>query len=100
MTVREIQGVQEPVTAYARGLGWYARRVTYLDRRGCPDSWFFRAGIVVICEWKRAGEEPDVQQCRRHAELLKAGFEVHVINSADAGRALFDQLEQEHFGDL
>ena len=100
MTVREIQGVQNPVTSYARGLGWYSQRMRYLGPRGCPDTWFFRAGIAVICEWKRAGEEPTVQQRLRHAELRKAGFEVHVIDSADAGRALFDQLEQEHFGDL
>lgn len=95
MTVREIPGVQNPVTRHARALGWYARRMAYLDRRGCPDTWFFRAGRVVICEWKRPGKEPDVQQQRRIAELREAGMTVHVIDDADAGRALFDAMEQD-----
>ena len=95
MSVREIPGVQNPVTRHARRLGWYARRVTYIDKRGCPDTWFFREGRLVICEWKREGKEPDVQQERRIAELRAAGMEVYVIDTAEAGRALLDRLEAD-----
>lgn len=90
MTVREIPGVQNPVTAFARSRGWYARRMTYLDRRGCPDSWFFKGGRVVIIEFKRAGKSPQVHQLRRHKELRAAGFEVHVIDNVQYGCALFE----------
>lgn len=103
--LREIQGVQNPVTRYARSLGWYARRVSFLDRRGCPDTWFFRKREdgslrLLICEWKRPdGGRLSVQQVRRIEELRSIGAEVHVISTADEGRALFNKVEEE-FVDL
>lgn len=93
MSVNEIRGVQNPVTAHARQLGWYVRRMKYLDRRGCPDSWFFRDGLVVIVEFKKDGKEPNIQQVRRHYELAAAGFKVHVIDNVEDGCALFDGME-------
>ena len=94
MSVREIPGVQNPVTRFARGLGWYARRMAYLDRNGCPDTWFFRNGQVVICEWKRVTGKLSVQQERRIAELRAAGMNVFVIDSAEAVKNLFATLEE------
>jgi len=86
----EIAAVQNPVTEYARRRGWLVRRVTFLGRRGCPDSWCFRNGRVKIIEFKDKGKEPDEQQWRRIRELRGAGMEVHVIDNYEAGCALFD----------
>lgn len=91
--VSEIPGVQNPVTRFARGRGWYARRMKYLDRRGCPDTWFMRAGKLVIVEWKRPGGELEVQQVMRIRELRNASMTVHVIDNADAGRELFESFD-------
>lgn len=88
-TVNEIPGVQNPVTAYARSRGWYARRMTYLDRRGCPDTWFFKDAVVKIVEFKKAGGKVQAHQIRRHEELRDAGMAVYVIDNVEDGRALF-----------
>jgi hypothetical protein len=87
--VGEIPGVQNPVTRFARSRGWYVRRMRYLDRRGCPDSWFFKEAVLIIIEFKAAGKKPDPQQLRRHNELRERGFDIHVIDNVEDGYALF-----------
>lgn len=80
--------VEEKVCAFAKKRGWLVRKMAYLGRRGCPDRWFFRAGRMVIIEFKRPGCEPDEIQCREHARLREQGFIVHVIDSIAEGCAL------------
>lgn len=86
----EIASVQNPVTEHARRRGWLARRMQFIGRRGCPDTWFFRQGRVIIVEFKDHGKPPDEQQSRRIRELREAGMEVHIIDNAEDGYALFD----------
>jgi len=86
----EIGDVQSPVTEYAKSLGWLARRMQYIGTNGCPDTWFFKDGVVIICEWKKRGKEATLQQRRQHKKLLVAGFKVHVIDNYEDGCALFD----------
>ncbi len=88
--IREIPGVQKPVVSYAVRLGWLAWKMKIEGINGCPDYWFFKAGRLLIVEFKAPGEPPNAQQVRRHDELRSHGFQVHVIDNADAGRALFD----------
>lgn len=88
--VREIAGVQKPTVAHAKRKGWLAWKMKIEGLNGCPDYWFFKDGRVVIVEFKKPQKDPTVQQLRRHDDLRRAGFEVHVIDHADAGRALFD----------
>lgn len=90
MSVNEIMGVQNPVTSFARSKGWYVRRVTYLDRNGCPDSWFFKDGRLIIIEFKKLGKKPSPQQVRRISELRGAGMNVYVIDNVGDGKALFE----------
>jgi hypothetical protein len=59
-------------------------------RNGCPDYWFFNGGRIIIVEFKAPGKPRKMQQELRASDLAKAGFEVHVIDNADDGRALFD----------
>lgn len=86
----EIAHVQDPVTQYAREHGWKARRMQYIGRHGCPDSWFFKNGRVIVVEFKDYGEEPKLHQAREIKRLRDAGLEVHVIDTYEAGCALFD----------
>lgn len=86
----EIPHVQTPVTNYARSLGWRARRMQYIGRHACPDSWFFKNGRVIIIEFKEIGEEPKIHQEREIRRLRESGMEVHVIDNVEDGRALFN----------
>lgn len=86
----EISDVQNPVTQYAKEQGWLARRMQYIGTNGCPDTWFFKDGRVIICEWKRDGKDATLQQKRQHKKLRAAGMTVHVIDNYEDGCALFD----------
>lgn len=86
----EIVMIQDPVTEYARERGWLARRMKYLGRNGCPDSWFFRKGRIIIIEFKAPKKRPNLQQSREHDRLRKVGFEVFVIDDYEKGCRLFD----------
>lgn len=87
---KEIPGVQNPVVDYARARGWLAWKMKIEGRNGCPDYWFFKDGIFIIVEFKAPGKPRKPQQVRRARELEAQGFTVHVIDNADAGRALLD----------
>lgn len=88
--LREITGVQTPVIRHARSRGWTCWKMGIEGRNGCPDYWCFKAGVLFIIEFKAPGKPRRKQQELRAAELEKQGFTVHVIDNADAGRALFD----------
>ncbi|TPI86693.1 hypothetical protein FJ423_01015 [Mesorhizobium sp. B2-8-9] len=82
--------VQTPVTNYARSRGWRARRMQYIGRHACPDSWFFMDGRVIVVEFKDLGEEPEIHQKREIRRLRESGLAVHVIDNVEDGCALFD----------
>lgn len=63
--------------------------------RGCPDFWFFRDKQMVIIEFKAPGKSREMSQILRSRDLERQGFSVHVIDNADAGRALFDNMEED-----
>lgn len=87
---REIPGVQKPVVTYAQSQGWLAWKMKIEGRNGAPDYWFFKDGEIVIVEFKAPGKPRKPQQVNRARDLEEKGFKVHVIDNADAGRALFD----------
>lgn len=86
----EISDVQNPVSEYARYRGWLVRRMQFIMRNGCPDSWFFKDGRVIIIEFKKFGKDATLQQKKQHKKFRDAGFEVHVIDNYEDGCALFD----------
>lgn len=89
----EVTHVQDPVLKYARSLGWITRRVQYISRNGCPDSWCFRNGNVVIIEFKDVDGTLQLRQEREIGRLRNAGMTVHVIDTYEAGCAIFDEYE-------
>lgn len=92
MNVLEIPGVQDPVVRHAKATGWLAWKLKIEGIRGCPDYWFFKDGVLVIIEFKARRKKRRVQQTLRAKDLAKKGFTVHVIDEADEGRALLDQM--------
>lgn len=81
--------IEEAVVEHAERAGWLVRKCVYAGRKGSPDRWFFKDGKLVLVEFKRRGEAPNPQQDREHGRLRAAGFPVHVIDSIEAGYALF-----------
>ena len=88
MSVREIPGVQNPVVRYAKARGWVAWKMRIEGINGCPDYWFFRAGQIVIIEFKSKSGELSQQQKLRIRDLGQQGFKVNVVDDADAGKEL------------
>lgn len=93
--MREIPGVQKPVVAYAKRLGWLAWKMKIEGINGCPDYWFFRNKQTVIIEFKAPNKPRTRQQELRAEELEDQGFTVHVIDNPEAGKALFDSFEED-----
>lgn len=87
MAQREIV-LETYIVEEAQEAGWVVRKMRYIGRRSCPDRWFFRAGVLVIIEFKKKGEEPDPLQKREHKRLLAAGFKVHVVDTYKHARQL------------
>jgi hypothetical protein len=83
--------IEQAVCEHAEKAGWLVRKVVYAGRRGAPDRWFLKDGRLVLIEFKRPGRSLDAHQQREHERLTRAGFTVHVIDSIEAGCALFAQ---------
>ena len=94
--------VENAVCRYARARGLMALKFTSPNRRSVPDRIFLAPGAAVFfIEFKRPGvTEATGAQLREHARLRRLGrseehtrrlsFTVHLVNSADAGKAIID----------
>ena len=77
--------------------GWISRKMTYQNRRGAPDDWFFGYGArLIIIEFKQLGKKPKLQQSKEHERLIERGFRVFVVDSIEAGYELHARLEREY----
>lgn len=81
--------IEDKTTEFARGNGWLVRKVAWIGRTGAPDRLFLRDGRHVWVEFKRKGGTATLRQKREHKRMRQHGAEVYVINSIEAGRALF-----------
>lgn len=82
--------IEDRVTKAATSAGFLQRKVCYINRRGAPDRWYFGpGGKLIIIEFKRPGEVPDLHQKREIDRLRNLGFDVHVIDDVAKGKALF-----------
>lgn len=83
--------IENEVCKYARALGWRERKMMFVGRRGCPDRWFMRGdGQLVIVEFKDPNGKLSPHQKREVNWLLTHGFSIHVIESIEQGREVFD----------
>lgn len=77
--------VEGSVCRWAEAHGWLVRKLAWLGRRGAPDRFFIKAGRIVLIEFKRPGNSPELHQEREIARLRAAGAEVYVIDTVQAG---------------
>lgn len=81
--------IEDTVVASAENAGWLVRKLSYVGRRGAPDRWFMKDGVVIFVEFKRSGKKrADPLQQREHLRMRNAGFTVHVIDNIESGLAL------------
>lgn len=92
--MREIV-LEADAVKFAEAHGWYQRKMQFVGVKGCPDRWFFRAGRLLIVEFKKLHGELDGHQVRRKRELEAAGWEVHVIDKLSDFEALIHSAEAE-----
>lgn len=86
--------IEAQVVKYAKKRGWRQRKMMFVGRRGCPDRWFFRGeGQVVIIEFKDPNGTLSRAQAREVNWFLANGFHVHVIDSIEDGKAVFDEWD-------
>lgn len=85
----EIKDVEQPFLNFAISRGWLCEKVISLSRKGWPDRFLARKGRIVLCEFKRSGEEPTEQQEKRHKELRDYGLEVVWFNDLAEAKKFF-----------
>lgn len=88
--------IKAEVVNYAKERGWRSRKMQFVGRRGCPDNWFQRGqGQLVIIQFKDPNGKLPPYQRREVNWLLAHGLNVHVIESIEDGRAVFDAWDEE-----
>jgi len=88
--------IEKEVCKYAQKLGWRVRKVQYVGRRGRCDREFKRApGQLVEIEFKDPNGKLSYAQKKEVAWLRANGFEVHVVDSIEQGKEIFDALEEK-----
>lgn len=88
-STRESSDVQGPAIAHAKTRGWFIEAIQSKSRNGFPDTFAARNGRVVLCEFKKPGATPTVQQLLRHDQLIAQGVEVVWFDNLDDAKAFF-----------
>lgn len=83
-TTRE-SDVEDAVIAWAENHGWLHRFMSYRGRRGCPDSFFFGYGKIVMMEFKKPDGVVSANQIKEHERLADKGLYVYVVCDRDYG---------------
>lgn len=83
--------IERAVCDIAKQKGWQNFKLSGPNDRGKPDRLFFsHGGRVKFVEFKSTGQKPTALQLLQLQRLTELGFDCHVIDSIEDGRALFD----------
>ena len=85
--------IEKIVTSYSRSKHWLAYKFSSPAHRGVPDHIYIRDGVVFFIEFKQQGKKPTALQHHIHQRIELEGIKVHIIDSIEAGKALFDTHE-------
>lgn len=89
-SVREINDIEQPAKEYATSRGWFECKFTSPGTNAMPDRFFARRDKgVVLCEFKKPGEEPNAQQAKRHQELRDHGVTVVWFDNLQDAKTYF-----------
>lgn len=81
--------IEKKTVEIAKKAGWLSFKWQSANQRGVPDRLFFRDGTTRVVEFKAPGKKPTKLQKHNHSMLRAHGIEVYVIDSTEAGAALF-----------
>jgi hypothetical protein len=82
--------IEKKVTKYAESLGWWSSKFTSPSNRGVPDHLYLKNGVTVFIEYKQLGKQLRTLQEFRIRQMRDHGATVHVVDSINAGKAVFD----------
>ena len=81
--------IEKHVCEVARQRGFLVHPKAGAGRRGWPDRTFTTPERIILVEFKAAGRKPTPLQTHIYRQLKAQGYDVHVIDSVEAGTALF-----------
>lgn len=80
--------IERAVCEKAKANGWLVFKWASPGVRGVPDRIFFRAGRLLLVEFKAPGKKPTKLQQHTHRLMREAGFEVAIVDDREQGYAL------------
>lgn len=75
--------VEKDSREYAMARGWWVAKFVSPGLVAVPDRIFIRNGVVLFIEFKRPGEEPTLQQYKRHKDMRDHGAIVLWVDNLD-----------------
>ncbi len=82
--------IEKKVSVYAVSQGWVSYKFTSPQTRGVPDRIYFKGGKTILIEFKAEGKEPTKLQEFHIDKIKNQGIPVFVIDSIEAGEAIFN----------
>lgn len=80
--------IEKKVTEAAKANGWLSYKWVSPSQRGVPDRLYFKGGKLMIVEFKAPKKKPTPYQQAIHRRLAAVGWEVHIIDNIEEGKAL------------
>lgn len=86
--------------AYARTLGWIAKKFKSPGTRAEPDRILFRRGVTIFIEFKRPGKRPTKAQFKKLKEYREAGFEAVWFDDYGKAKEYLSAQDEQDTGPL
>lgn len=80
--------IEKKVTDHAKANGWLSYKWVSPSQRGVPDRMYFKDSSLMIVEFKAPNKLPTPYQLAIHRRLAAVGWEVHIIDDIEKGKAL------------
>lgn len=81
--------IEHAVVEHAKLHGWHYRKLKWIGRRGAPDKFFIKNGVIIFVEFKAPGKRPRGIQAKEIKRLRDHGATVLVIDNIEAGCEAF-----------
>lgn len=85
--------IEKTVTAYARGHGWLAYKLSSPGNRAVPDHLYIKDGLTIYIEFKTKGKKPTKLQAHTHDKMRTHGAQVFVVDSVEGGKDVFNSFK-------
>ena len=74
--------IEKTVCDYARKLGYFVFKLTFISFTGAPDRLFLKeGGVIIFAEFKRPKATPRKRQHFVHQILKQCGFPIYVLDN-------------------